>query len=69
MSKVKLETISETLNEIRESGKAFWNENEMDQRVEEVKSEAERIIRKHPLASVAAGLFVGFLIGRLFSSD
>lgn len=69
MKKINLENLNERLNELSESGRHVLEEYEIEKRAEEVRDKTEKLIRKHPLASIGIGLAVGYLIGRIFSRD
>lgn len=69
MNEEIIDNINERLDEAIERGRQMVNEEELAERVEELKQEAKLMIRRHPLKSVAAGLLAGYIIGKLFSSD
>lgn len=69
MKKVSLENINEKISKISKSGKSFIEEQDFERRVDQLKGEAKTIIRKHPIASIGVGIFVGYLIGRLLNRD
>ena len=69
MDKSTFETLSDRLNELTEAGKNYLENEDLQSQINDLKIEAEKLIRKHPLASIAAGLAVGYLLGRLLSRD
>jgi ElaB/YqjD/DUF883 family membrane-anchored ribosome-binding protein len=69
MKKVSLENLNEQISKISKSGKSFIEEQELERRVDQIKEEAKTVIRKHPIASIGVGIFVGYLIGRLLNRD
>jgi ElaB/YqjD/DUF883 family membrane-anchored ribosome-binding protein len=69
MNKATIETLQQRLEELTEAGRNYLENDELQQQILNLKSESEALIRKHPLASIAAGLAVGYLIGRLLSRD
>lgn len=69
MEKSTFETLSSRLNELTEAGKNYLENDDLQAQINDLKIEAEKQIRKHPLASIAAGLAVGYLLGRLLSRD
>lgn len=69
MDKSTFETLSSRLNELTEAGKNYLDNEDLQAQINDMKIEAEKLIRKHPLASIAAGLAFGYLLGRLLSRD
>lgn len=64
-----LHNLNRSLDEALEKGKKVVEDEEIAERIEELKSEAENLIRRHPLKSIAAGLLTGYILGKIFSSD
>ncbi len=64
-----LENLNKELDSALDRGRKMVEEEELEQRIEELKLRAENMIRKHPVKSVAGGLVVGYLLGKLLSSD
>ena len=58
--------LNEELEEAIEQGTSAIQEEELEEKLKEIKTETELLIRKHPISSVAAGVAIGFLIGKLF---
>jgi ElaB/YqjD/DUF883 family membrane-anchored ribosome-binding protein len=69
MNEEIIDNINERLDEAIERGRQMVDDEELAERIEELKQEAKILVRRHPLKSVAAGLFAGYLIGKIFSSD
>ncbi|MFV1885259.1 MAG: hypothetical protein ACMZ7B_12280 [Balneola sp.] len=69
MNEEIITNLNERLDRAIDKGRSMLADEEFQQRVEEVKVQAEETIRKHPLISVVAGVAVGFILARLFSSD
>lgn len=61
--------INEELENVIEEGREILNEAEIREKIDELKTEAELLIRKHPLKSVLIGAAAGFLLAKLFRSD
>ena len=63
------ENIINDLNEELESairgGNSALDDMNLNEKVDELKTEAELFIRKYPIASVAAGALAGYLLGKL----
>lgn len=64
-----LQNLNRRLDEALERGRNIVKDEELEQQLEELKFRVEAAIREHPLKSVALGLFAGYVIGKLFSSD
>lgn len=64
-----IENINHQLDDALERGKRIVEDEELADRIDELKARAEVVIRKHPLKSLAAGLAAGYLLGKLFNSD
>lgn len=58
--------LNEELENVIEEGNSRLQQAELSEKIEELTTEAELLIRKHPIASVAAGAALGFIIGRIF---
>lgn len=69
MNEEILENLNRRLDDALEHGRRLVENDELPQQVEELKKRAETVVRKHPLKSVAAGLFAGYVLGKLLSSD
>lgn len=69
MNEEILENINNRLDEAIDRGRKIVDDDELAERIEELKLRAESIIRENPLKSVAGGLLVGYIIGKLLSSD
>lgn len=69
MDKSTLNTLNKKIQELSESGQAYLNNAELQEKINRIKSDAESLIRKNPIVSVGVGLFIGYLIGRIFRRD
>lgn len=58
--------LNEELEEAIEQGSSVLQDEDLEEKLYELKTETELLIRKHPISSVVAGMAVGFLIGKLF---
>ena len=58
--------LNEELENVIEEGNSRLQQAEIGEKIEEFTTEAELLIRKHPIASVAAGAALGYIIGRIF---
>jgi len=64
-----LENLNEELDNALDRGRQMVDDEELAERVEELKLRGEYIIRKHPVKSVAGGLLIGYIVGKLLSSE
>ena len=64
-----LHNLNRSLDEALERGKKVVEDEELSERLDELKVRAESTIRKHPIKSVAIGLLAGYIAGKIFSSD
>lgn len=64
-----LQNINQSLDEALEKGRQAVKDEQLAERLDELKSQAESVIRRHPLKSIAAGLLAGYVLGKIFSSD
>ena len=64
-----LENVNRRLDDALERGRRIVENDELPEQIEHYRHRAETLIRKHPIKSVAAGLFAGYIIGKLLSSD
>lgn len=69
MNEEIIENLNDQLDNALERGKRIVEDDELADRVEIYKKKAEKTIKKHPLKSIAAGLAVGYILGKLFSAD
>ncbi len=69
MNEEILENLNNRLDDALDRSRKAIDDDELDQRIEELKMRAELTIRKNPLKSVAAGLLAGFILGKILSSD
>lgn len=69
MNEEILDNVNRRLDDALERGRRIVENDELPRQVEEFKNRAEGVIREHPIKSVAVGLFAGYVIGKLLSSD
>jgi ElaB/YqjD/DUF883 family membrane-anchored ribosome-binding protein len=58
--------LNEELEGAIEEGQSMLQDAELQEKLEELKTEAELLIRKHPLKSVLIGAAAGYILARLF---
>jgi|AntRauTorcE11897_2_1112592.scaffolds.fasta_scaffold09071_4 ElaB/YqjD/DUF883 family membrane-anchored ribosome-binding protein len=64
-----LQNINHRIDNALEYSRQLVEDEKVVERVEDLKVQAESYIRKNPLKSVAVGLFTGYVLGKIFSSD
>ena len=69
MNEEIIQNLNERIDRALAKSREMVEDEEFQERVQELKERAETTIRRHPVKSVAIGLAVGFLIGKLISSD
>lgn len=58
--------LNEELEGVIEEGYSFLQDEELQEKIQELKTESELLIRKHPIKSVLIGAAAGYLFARLF---
>ncbi|MCC5906572.1 MAG: hypothetical protein JJU13_10210 [Balneolaceae bacterium] len=58
--------LNEELENVIEEGQSMLKDAELQEKFEEIKTEAELLIRKYPIGSVVVAVTAGFLVGRIF---
>lgn len=69
MNEEIIDDINEELENVIDEGREILNEAEIQEKFDELKTEAELLIRKHPLKSVLIGAVAGYLLAKLFRSN
>lgn len=64
-----LENLNDRLDRALDRGRRIMNDEELIERLDELKHRAERLIRKYPVKSLAGGLLAGYILGKLLSSE
>ena len=68
MNEEIITNLNERLDKTIDKGRELLEEDQLQQRLDEVKDQAEILIKKHPVKSVLIGAAVGFVLGKLLSS-
>ncbi|HKL15557.1 MAG TPA: hypothetical protein VJ915_07965 [Balneolaceae bacterium] len=63
-----LNSLNEDLEDVIDEGRQMIQNAEFQDRFNEIKTETELFIRKHPIQSVLAGALAGYVIGKIFKS-
>jgi len=69
MNNKVIDNLNIQLDKAIEKGKQFVENEDLLEKAEELKSITETTIRKHPLRTVLIGVGVGYLLGKIFSSN
>jgi len=64
-----VKNMTDKLDLALERGKQLIEDEEVQERIQDLKNVAEETVRKHPIKSVLLGLTVGFLVGKALSGD
>jgi ElaB/YqjD/DUF883 family membrane-anchored ribosome-binding protein len=64
-----VKNMTDKLDLALERGKQLIEDEEVQERIQDLKNVAEKTVRKHPIKSVLVGLTVGFLVGKALSGD
>lgn len=57
--------LNKELESVIEEGSSLLKDAELEEKLEELKTEAELLIRKHPITSVLAGAAVGYILAKI----
>lgn len=69
MNEEILQNINHRIDDALEYGRQVVEDDELVERLERLRAQSENYIRKHPLKSVGIGLFAGYVLGKIFSSE
>lgn len=69
MNEEIINDINKELEDALNDGKKMLEDGEIQERLEELKTEAELIIRKHPIKSVLVGAAAGFILAKLLRGE
>ena len=64
-----LDSLNQKLDSIVQRSRGALEEGEIQDRVDDLRKQAEELVRKYPYRTLAAGIVAGFLLGRLLSDD
>ncbi len=64
-----MKDLDKDINTILNECKRYLDEMNIQEKVDELVTDAELLIRKHPIKSVLAGAAAGFLLAKLFRRD
>ena len=65
MESNNIDELNEELENVLEEGQSILSDLNIEEKLDELRTETELLIRKNPIASVAIGAAVGFVLGRL----
>jgi ElaB/YqjD/DUF883 family membrane-anchored ribosome-binding protein len=64
-----LQNLNRRLDDALDKGRKVVKDEQLTERIDELKKQTENTIRKHPIKSVAIGLLAGYVVGKIFSSE
>lgn len=64
-----VKNVTDKLDLALERGKQLMEDDQVQERIQDLKNVAEETVRKHPIKSIVVGLAVGFLVGKALSGD
>ncbi len=64
-----LNDINEELESALNEGRQLLNEAELQEKIDEIRTEAELLIRKHPIKSVLISAAAGFFLAKILRGD
>lgn len=68
MNEEIIQNLNERLDRAIDRGRVMLEDEELRVRLEELKSRSETVIKKNPIKSVFAGLAIGFIAAKIFTS-
>ncbi|WP_020402166.1 hypothetical protein [Gracilimonas tropica] len=69
MNEEIIQNLNERLDRAIDRGREILDDEDLQVRLEELQERAETVVRRNPIKSVVAGLAVGFIIAKIFTSD
>lgn len=60
-----INNLNEELENVIQEGNSLLQDAELQEKINELKTEAELLIRKHPISSVLAGAAVGYILAKI----
>lgn len=64
-----ISNLNEELENVIDEGREMLDRAELKEKFEEARTEAELLIRKHPIQGVLVGAFAGYVFARMFKSN
>lgn len=64
-----INNINDELENVLNEGRNLLQEADIEEKLDELKTEAELLIRKHPIQSVLISAAAGFILAKLVRSD
>jgi|AntDeeMinimDraft_5_1070356.scaffolds.fasta_scaffold12950_3 ElaB/YqjD/DUF883 family membrane-anchored ribosome-binding protein len=69
MNEEILQNINHRIDEALDYSRQMVEDDEVIEKVEQLKNKVENYVREHPIQGLAFGLVSGYLIGKLLSSE
>ena len=64
-----IKRVNDRLDQAIDRGRTIISDEDFQEKLEEVKTKSEEVIKKHPIKSVLVGFAVGYVLSKLFSSE
>lgn len=69
MNEEILHNINRRLDDALDRGRKIVEDEELAEKIDELKIKTEALIREHPLKSIGIGFLAGYIIGKIFSEE
>jgi ElaB/YqjD/DUF883 family membrane-anchored ribosome-binding protein len=64
-----LKQLNEKIAELTRKGELILQDEEVQERIENVKKQAKELIKSYPVGSMVTGVVVGYLLAKLLTND
>ncbi|HKJ45084.1 MAG TPA: hypothetical protein VJ991_04565 [Balneolales bacterium] len=64
-----LKQLNEKIAELTRKGELILQDEEVQERIENVKKQAKDLIKRYPVGSMVTGIVVGYLLAKLLTND
>jgi hypothetical protein len=64
-----LKQLNEKIAELTRKGELILQDEEVQERIENVKNQAMDLIKRYPVGSMVTGVVVGYLLAKLLTND
>jgi len=69
MDEEMLGNLNERLDEALSRGRRIVADDELAEYIDQLRGRTEKVVREHPVKSIAGGLLAGYVLGKLLSAD
>ncbi|HKJ32435.1 MAG TPA: hypothetical protein VKA34_11440 [Balneolales bacterium] len=64
-----LRQLNMKIEELTRKGELMLQDEEIQERIDDVKKRAKELISEHPVGSMVTGLLIGYLLAKLLTND